>query len=129
MTAYPKVKVLGALEVDGLERRFPLRKCLELVTYLTFHRNGVEADTLMEALWPDQPPNYPRLNVHTSRARSTMGHDPAGQPYLPYIDDTVYKISLDLDAASSASLRWGMTAFVELDTATQPETSSGTGLE
>jgi len=34
--------------------------------------------------------------------------------------DTVYKISLDLDNASGASLRWGMTAFVEIDTATQP---------
>ncbi len=43
--------------------------------------------------------------------------------------DTVYTISLDLDTASSASLRWGMTAFVEIDTATQPEMSSGAGLE
>ena len=43
--------------------------------------------------------------------------------------DTVYKISLDLDATSSASLRWGMTAFVEIDTATQPEMPSGAGLE
>ncbi|MFN2291817.1 MAG: HlyD family secretion protein [Anaerolineae bacterium] len=38
--------------------------------------------------------------------------------------DTVYKISLDLDAQSSASLRWGMTAFVEIDTLSQPDASS-----
>ena len=43
--------------------------------------------------------------------------------------DTVYKISLDLDTASGTSLRWGMTAFVEIDTATQPETSAGTRVE
>ncbi len=35
--------------------------------------------------------------------------------------DTVYKISLDLDAASVGSLRWGMSAFVEIDTASEPE--------
>jgi HlyD family secretion protein len=43
--------------------------------------------------------------------------------------DTVYKISLDLDTSSSTSLRWGMTAFVEIDTASQPEASSGAGLD
>ena len=43
--------------------------------------------------------------------------------------DTVYKISLDLDTAFSGTLRWGMTAFVEIDTASQPETSSSVGLE
>ena len=43
--------------------------------------------------------------------------------------DTVYKISLDLDTSSSTALRWGMTAFVEIDTASQPEVSSGAGLD
>ena len=38
--------------------------------------------------------------------------------------DTVYKISLDLDTGSNQSLRWGMTAFVEIDTDSPPEKSS-----
>ena len=89
----PRVKVLGALRVDGPATRFPLRRCTELVTYLTFHRNGVEADTLMEALWPEQRPDYQRLNRHTSRARTVLGRDPDGQPYLPYVSDGIYRIS------------------------------------
>ena len=89
----PEVKILGTLRVDGPATRFPLRKCAEIVTYLTFHRNGVEADTLMEALWPEQPPDYPRLNRHTSRTRTTLGHGPDGELYLPYVSDGIYRIS------------------------------------
>ncbi|MCH8899726.1 MAG: LysM peptidoglycan-binding domain-containing protein [Acidobacteria bacterium] len=101
----PEVKVLGTLRIDGPETRFPLRKCTELITYLTFHRNGVEADTLMEALWPEQPPDYPRLNRHTSRTRTTLGHGPDAEPYLPYVRDGIYRISpqvrSDLDEFTS----------------------------
>ena len=101
----PEVKVLGTLRIDGPQTRFPLRKCAELVTYLTFHRNGVEADTLMEALWPEQPPDYPRLNRHTSRTRTTLGHGPDTGPYLLYVSDGIYRISphvrSDLDELTS----------------------------
>jgi hypothetical protein len=93
MSPTPEVKVLGTLRIDGPETRFPLRKGPELVAYLTFHRNGVEADTLMEALWPEQPPDYKRLNRHTSRTRTTLGIGPDGEPYLPYISDGIYRIS------------------------------------
>jgi hypothetical protein len=37
----------------------------------------------------------------------------------------VYLVSLDLDAASSPSLRWGMSAFVEIDTASEPDGQAG----
>jgi multidrug efflux pump subunit AcrA (membrane-fusion protein) len=33
--------------------------------------------------------------------------------------DTVYKVSVDLDATSNEKLRWGMSAYVEIDTASQ----------
>ena len=89
----PEMKVLGTLRVEGIDGRFALRKCTELVAYLTFHRGGVEADTLMEALWPEQRPDYPRLNRHTSRARMTLGLGPDGEPYLPYVADGIYRIS------------------------------------
>jgi hypothetical protein len=89
----PEMKVLGTLRVDRLAGRFPLRRCTELVAYLTFHRGGVEADTLMEALWPEQRPDYQRLNRHTSRTRTTLGLGPDGEPYLPYVADGIYRIS------------------------------------
>jgi hypothetical protein len=38
--------------------------------------------------------------------------------------DTVYQVIVELDAAPDGSLRWGMSAFVEIDTATQPEAMS-----
>lgn len=91
-----EVRVLGTLRVEGLDGRFPLRKCTELVTYLTFHRHGVEADTVMEALWPEQPPDYERLNRHTSRARTTLRQAPDGTPYLPFVTDGIYKVSPQL---------------------------------
>jgi len=89
----PEIKLLGTIRVEGVDRRFPLRRCTELVAYLSLHRGGVEADTLMEALWPEEPPDYQRLNRHTSRTRTTLGNGPDGQPYVPYITDGIYRIS------------------------------------
>jgi len=93
LTAALEVRVLGTLRVDGLTERFPQRKCPELVTYLALHRHGVEADTLMEALWPEQPPEYRRLNILTSRARITLGKTPDGGLYLPHITGGLYQAS------------------------------------
>ena len=92
----PEMKLLGTLRVEGSDRPFPLRKCTELVAYLTFHRSGVEPDTLMEALWPEQPPDNERLNRHTSRTRTTLGTGPDGEPFVPYITDGRYRISTHL---------------------------------
>ncbi|MEX2652090.1 MAG: hypothetical protein WD473_06555, partial [Acidimicrobiia bacterium] len=92
----PEMRVLGTVQVDGIDVRFPLRKCTELVAYLTFHRGGVEADTLMEALWPEQAPDYQRLNRHTSRTRTTLGLGPDGEPFVPYVSDGIYRLSSHL---------------------------------
>ncbi len=91
-----EVRVLGPVHVAGIDRRFPARKCVELVTYLAFHRQGVEADVLMEALWPEQAPNSRRLSQLVSRARLTLGDDPDGIPYVPYVTDGLYRISSHL---------------------------------
>lgn len=89
----PEMKMLGTLRVDGLDVHFPYRRSTELVAYLTFHRHGVEADALMEALWPEEPPDYKRLNRHTSRTRITLGLGPDGEHLLPYVRDGRYRIS------------------------------------
>ncbi|MDF1596202.1 MAG: LysM peptidoglycan-binding domain-containing protein [Acidimicrobiia bacterium] len=91
--AVPEVKMLGTLRVDGLDADLPLRRGTELVAYLTFHRHGVEADALMEALWPEEAPDYRRLNRHTSRTRTTLGLGPDGEHLLSYVRDGRYRIS------------------------------------
>jgi DNA-binding SARP family transcriptional activator len=92
----PELKVLGTLRVDGIEGGFPLRRSVELVAYLTFHRHGAEADALMEALWPEEPPDYLRLNRHSSLTRTTLGLGPDGEHLLPYISGGIYRISSHL---------------------------------
>ena len=89
----PEMKLLGTLRVDRINGRFPYLRCTEIVAYLTFHRNGVEADTLMEALWPEEPPDNRRLNRHTSATRGVLGAGLDGKPYLPYIGGGLYRIS------------------------------------
>ena len=88
-----EVRTLGTVGIAGTTGGLPQPKSLELVTYLAFHRNGVEADTLMEALWPEQPPNNHRLNNAMHRARSSLGTDPDGELYLPHVTDRIYRIS------------------------------------
>ena len=91
-----QVRVLGTVRIDGLGVHFPQLKCPELVTYLVLHRHGAEADTLMEALWPEQPPDNRRLNLLTSRARTTLGRAPDGDLYLPHLTGGLYKVSAQL---------------------------------
>jgi len=88
-----EVRVLGTVRIDRLEERFPRRKAAELPVYLTLHRNGAEADTLMEALWPGEAPDYNRLNRTTSFARSTLGTTSDGEPYIPPFSGGLYRAS------------------------------------
>ena len=96
----PELRTLGIVHVKGLTERFPQPKCLELVTYLAFHRHGVEADTLMEALYPEQPPNNHRIHDLMYRARRTLGTDPTGERYLPHVTGNLYRISPNLGCDS-----------------------------
>jgi nucleoid-associated protein YgaU len=92
--APPEVRTLGNVRVDGITERFPEVKSLELVTYLVLHRRGTEPDTLMEALFPGQPPKADRLNKLAYRARRTLGNTPDGTPYVPYFYGTdPYQVS------------------------------------
>ena len=43
--------------------------------------------------------------------------------------DVVYKVSVELDIPPGSGLRWGMSAFVEIDTATEPEVLSASQTE
>lgn len=60
LPAAVEVRILGPVEIAGAGP-FETNKTIELVVYLAMHRTGVNTDTLLEALWPNQPPRTARL--------------------------------------------------------------------
>lgn len=83
------VRVLGTVKVEGLSPRSRSRG--ELCAYLTLHRDGVEGDRLMEALWPNEAPDYDRLSRTVSRTRKELGPGPDGDPYIPIVTGGIYR--------------------------------------
>jgi DNA-binding SARP family transcriptional activator len=53
------------------------------VVYLALHPDGVSADRLSEALWPDQPPKPDTLIRNVAYARTALGRDSNGDHHLP----------------------------------------------
>lgn len=51
----PMVRVLGVVGIDNIDHE-GRRKVIELIAYLALHPDGVSADRLTEALWPDAAP-------------------------------------------------------------------------
>ena len=100
------VGVMGPIEVWGA-KPFTRAKALELVVYLTLHPGAaVDAERLMDALWPDwqlkeragtagrdrpgaasasRQPTHRTLHTTTSVARDCLGTSPAGQRRLPHL--------------------------------------------
>ncbi|MBW3578764.1 MAG: hypothetical protein KY462_13685 [Actinobacteria bacterium] len=87
-----EVHVLGTVRIDGTEP-FRRSRSAELVAYLALHPRGVAADTLMEALWPGEPPDNDRLNRVTSDARTTLDAGPDGRRHLPRIEAGLYRVA------------------------------------
>lgn len=93
---HPEVRILGVVRVEGMAEQFPEVRCLEIVTYLALHPQGVESDTIMEALYPGRPPNPSRLWDVVHRARRALGEDPDGNPYVPHHRGVLYKVNPNL---------------------------------
>lgn len=93
----PLVRVLGPVVLDP-EQTGPLRpsheaQALEIVTYLALH-DGVDGRRLSEAIWPGAEPVASTRNSAVSRARSWLGEDPGGNPYLRRVeDDGLYELA------------------------------------
>ncbi|MDP8927224.1 MAG: hypothetical protein M3O70_01230 [Actinomycetota bacterium] len=87
-----EVRILGPVEISGAAP-FRTNKTIELVVYLALHRAGVDTDTLLEALWPKQPPRPARLYTEASRARKALGAAPDGIPFLPDAELGRYRLS------------------------------------
>jgi LysM repeat protein len=103
-----QISVLGEFTINGWhigDRAKPWKytKTPELILYLLLHPGGASQDLLMEQLFPEQPPNRPRLNQLVSDARTkALGQNDDGDYHLPHASPTepFYKllpsISLDL---------------------------------
>lgn len=86
------VRILGKVDVAGVGP-FPANKTMELVVYLAMNRDGADADTLLEALWPGQAPKPARLYTEAWRARKVLGTAPDGAPCLPDAELGIYRLS------------------------------------
>jgi hypothetical protein len=77
-----EVKILGPVLVSGAAP-FSSLKAVDVITYLAFHRHGVDADQIKSWVWPpfDPPTDKAFANV-MSRARTGLGADVDGGPYL-----------------------------------------------
>lgn len=88
------VKVLGPVEVEGASS-FSSLKAVDVIAYLAFHRNGVDADQIKSWVWPTfEPPTDKALANVMSRARTGLGADDDGEPYLSRAGaDRTYRLS------------------------------------
>lgn len=91
-TPQPTVRILGKVDVTGVGS-FSANKTMELVVYLAMNREGSNADTILEALWPGQPPKPASLYTEAWRARKVLGAAPDGTPYLPDAELGIYRLS------------------------------------
>jgi DNA-binding SARP family transcriptional activator len=79
-----EVRILGPVEIVGGAEPINRGKSVELVVHLALHRKSViDADRLVEALWPGRPLSGRTLNTTTSVARRALGLAPDGSPNLP----------------------------------------------
>jgi hypothetical protein len=100
-TAATAVSILGPYTIDGQhvgQRTKPWKysKTAELILYLLLHPAGASQDVLMEELFPEQPPNRPRLNQLVSDARTkALGRDQNGEFLLPHAapNEPYYKLA------------------------------------
>lgn len=101
-----EVRVLGPVEIVGAVEPFRTNKTIELIAYLALHRSGATADTILEALWPNQEPRPARLYTEASRARKALGVAPDGSPHLPDAELGRYRladsVALDYDRFKAA---------------------------
>jgi nucleoid-associated protein YgaU len=78
----PEIRVLGPLEVTGVDSNGHGPKMAQLAALLYF-RPGRSAETLCSAMDPVTPWSVGTLNSRLQGLRSCLGNDPAGDPYVP----------------------------------------------
>lgn len=79
-----EVRVLGPVEVAGVETPLDRRKSVELVAYIALHPKGVTDERLKTILWPDALPKDGTFNTNVSMTRARLGRDSDGGLHLPH---------------------------------------------
>lgn len=78
------IGVLGPITVDGATRPFRRSAALELVAYLSLHRQGVSSTEWPVALWPDRAVSPATVHSTASDARQALGRAADGRWHLPH---------------------------------------------
>jgi DNA-binding SARP family transcriptional activator len=93
------LSVLGPLELrvtDELISKGLRRKAAELLAYLAVHAEGVTSETILEALWPETPPERaaPILHACTTNVRQVL-RAAAGTPEAGFIVRVAEHLRID----------------------------------
>ncbi len=95
-----EIAVMGPIEVRGAD--ILEGKARELVVYLAVHPEGVPKWVLRQALWPCQEATSDKnFRNMVAAARSQLGEDSSGAPYLPASKASMYLLS------EKVSTDWG----------------------
>lgn len=78
----PQIRVLGPVEVDGVDTGGHGPRIAQLAALLYF-KPGRTADTLRTDMDPAHPWSTTTLNARLHGLRSALGKDPTGHPYVP----------------------------------------------
>ncbi|WP_438307082.1 LysM peptidoglycan-binding domain-containing protein (plasmid) [Streptomyces sp. HUAS TT11] len=78
----PEIRVLGPVEVTGVHNTGHGPRMAQLAALLYF-RPGRSADVLCADMDPVRPWSTSTLNARMQGLRSSLGNDPAGDPYVP----------------------------------------------
>ena len=108
-----ELQVLGVVRAVGASSSFTSQRALDLACYLAFHRDGASGDKLRYWLWPraEPPPSAKTFANVVSRARSCLGRDADGEPYLSYLGaDGVYRLSAEVTTDLERFAAWGRVA-------------------
>ncbi|MEU6375477.1 hypothetical protein [Streptomyces sp. NPDC046909] len=78
----PQIRVLGPVEVDGVDASGHGPRIAQLAALIYF-KPGRTADTLCTDMDPTHPWSAATLNARLHGLRAALGNDPDGRPYVP----------------------------------------------
>ncbi|MFF0794718.1 hypothetical protein [Streptomyces spiralis] len=120
-TAYqgaPQIRVLGPLEVDGVDPTGHGPRIAQLAALIYF-RPGRSADALCHDMDPHTPWTHATLNARYQGLRRALGNDPNGTPYVPR------RTSGEDPYQLSPAIRCDWTTFQELTERALPQGPDG----
>lgn len=89
-----KICVMGPVKVEGAAP-FLTQQCMDFVSYLAFHREGVTCDMVKESMWSNgSMPETRTITALASRSRTALGTDTMNRFHIPRFGaEKVYRLS------------------------------------